>query len=80
MEEVIKPMQKEVRTCASGLELSLTIPQVRTLMHDYLTDHDRGSDLNVKPMTSVNDVLRDSKAARDRNKVRLLSALVRLPT
>ncbi|KAI5455480.1 exocyst subunit, variant 2 [Naganishia albida] len=53
MEEVIKPMQKEVRT----------------LMHDYLTDQDRGSDANSKPLTSINDVLRDSKLARDRHKV-----------
>ncbi|KAJ9101966.1 hypothetical protein QFC20_005115 [Naganishia adeliensis] len=53
MEEVIKPMQKEVRT----------------LMHDYLTDQDRGSDANSKPLTSVNEVLRDSKLARDRHKV-----------
>lgn len=44
-------------------------------MHDYLTDQDRGSDMNVKPMTSINDVLRDSKAARDRNKVGRLSSM-----
>lgn len=38
-------------------------------MHDYLTDQDRGSDANSKPLTSINDVLRDSKLARDRHKV-----------
>lgn len=69
MEEVIKPMQKEVRTLLSCCRDTLTIYQVRTLMHDYLTDQDRGSDLNIKPMTSINDVLRDSKTARDRHKV-----------
>ncbi|KAJ9123257.1 hypothetical protein QFC22_001453 [Naganishia vaughanmartiniae] len=53
MEEVIKPMQKEVRT----------------LMHDYLTDQDRGSDANIKPLTTINDVLRNSKSARDRHKI-----------
>lgn len=38
-------------------------------MHDYLADQDRGSDANSKPLTSVNEVLRDSKLARDRHKV-----------
>lgn len=77
MEEVIKPMQREVSIVYCFITNAELNPQpfdiqVRTLMHDYLTDQDRGSDANIKPLTTINDVLRHSKSARDRHKVRFL--------
>lgn len=52
LEDIVRPIQLEMRT----------------LLHDYLTDRDRGSSMNRKPLMSINEILRDGGSiARDRN-------------
>lgn len=54
-EDFVKPMQKEVRA----------------LLRDYLTDTNRNAASNRKPVSSINDMMRNGKAARDKQRVRL---------
>lgn len=39
-------------------------------MYDYLTDEGKGSVSGRNPISSINEILRDGKFARDRTKVR----------
>ncbi len=50
--EVWKPVQQEVRT----------------LLNNYLTDEVQGSALDRHPLMSINEILRDGKIARDKQK------------
>jgi exocyst complex component 4 len=45
------------------------------LLYDYLTDEEQGSVSGRNPISSINEILRDGKFARDRTKVRF-AALV----
>jgi exocyst complex component 4 len=45
--------------------------QVRALLYDYLTDEDQGSVSGRNPISSINEILRDGKFARDKTKVGL---------
>ena len=45
--------------------------QVRTLIHDYLTDEQQGSITGRNPISSINEILREGRYARDKGKVRL---------
>ncbi|KAG6336133.1 hypothetical protein ID866_2943 [Astraeus odoratus] len=40
--------------------------EVRTLLHDYLTDEERSSTAGRNPITSINEVLREGRFMRDR--------------
>ncbi|GLB35982.1 putative vacuolar-sorting protein 54, of GARP complex [Lyophyllum shimeji] len=42
--------------------------EVRTLIHDYLTDEDQGSVSGRNPISSINEILREGKFTRDRSK------------
>ncbi|KAG5647569.1 hypothetical protein DXG03_008922 [Asterophora parasitica] len=42
--------------------------EVRTLIHDYLTDEDQGSVSGRNPISSINEILREGKFTRDRGK------------
>jgi len=50
--------------------MALTL-QVRTLIHDYLTDEQQGSITGRNPISSINEILREGKYARDKDKVNL---------
>lgn len=50
-------------------KLSCFPSQVRTLLYDYLTDEEQGSVTGRNPISSINEILRDGKFARDRTKV-----------
>ncbi|KAK6906905.1 hypothetical protein I203_100894 [Kwoniella mangroviensis CBS 8507] len=62
----------------SNASTSLTIPvlevwrpvqnEVRTLLRTYLTDESQGSTLDRHPIPTINEVLRDGKWGRDRQK------------
>jgi hypothetical protein len=43
--------------------------KVRTLIQTYLTDEQQGSSSSRNPISSINEILRDGKFNRDRNKV-----------
>lgn len=53
LDDIVKPIQAEMRT----------------LVHDYLTDRDRGSSVNRKPLMPINEILREGKVARDKSQV-----------
>ncbi|KAF5384828.1 hypothetical protein D9615_001370 [Tricholomella constricta] len=42
--------------------------EVRTLIHDYLTDEDQGSVSGRNPISSINEILREGKFTRDKGK------------
>ena len=48
------------------------VEQVRTLLHEYLTEDEDGSIASRNPITSVNEILRNGKTGRDNLKVRAL--------
>ena len=43
--------------------------EIRTLLHEYLNDQDRGSASSRNPISSINEVLREGRFGRDRLKV-----------
>lgn len=60
-------MQQEVSD-VSRCWTMLTLMQVRTMLRSYLFDDAQGSPLDRRSLMSINEVLRDSKIARDRQK------------
>ena len=42
---------------------------MRTLLDDYLSDEEKGAAAGRNPVSSINEVLREAKFLRDRNKV-----------
>ncbi|KAG1757763.1 Sec8 exocyst complex component-specific domain-containing protein [Suillus lakei] len=42
--------------------------EVRTLLHDYLTDEEQGSVAGRNPISSINEVLREGRFTRDKQK------------
>ena len=48
------------------------VEQVRTLLHEYLTEDEDGSIASRNPITSVNEILRNGKIGRDNLKVQSL--------
>lgn len=67
------PIQTEVGDTIFQLFIYILLksPQVRTLIHDYLTDEDQGSVSGRNPISSINEILREGKFTRDRSKVRV---------
>lgn len=55
------------------LQYLMSSLQVRTLLYDYLTNEEQGSVSGRNPISSINEILRDGKFARDRTKVRIRS-------
>ncbi|OCF43069.1 exocyst complex component 4 [Kwoniella heveanensis CBS 569] len=65
-------------TSVSGVSSSFNVPvnevwkpvqqEVRTILRTYLTDESQGSNLDRHPIMSINEVLRDGKVARDKQK------------
>lgn len=52
------------------LQLTGLTLQVRTLLHDYLTDEEQGSVAGRNPISSINETLREGKFVRDKTKAR----------
>ncbi|WVF66723.1 hypothetical protein IAT40_001465 [Kwoniella sp. CBS 6097] len=65
-------------TSVSGVSSSFNVPvnevwkpvqqEVRTILRTYLTDESQGSNLDRHPIMTINEVLRDGKVARDKQK------------
>lgn len=49
----------------------LNVSQVRTLIHDYITDEEQGSVSGRNPISSINEILREGKFTRDKTKAPL---------
>ena len=45
---------------------------MRTLLNDYITDEEQGVVSGRNPVSSINEVLREGKAYRDKSKVSFL--------
>lgn len=43
--------------------------KVRTLLNDYLSDEDKGTAVGRNPVSSINEILRESRFNRERGKV-----------
>ncbi|KAG6911570.1 hypothetical protein DXG01_011872 [Tephrocybe rancida] len=68
--EVWVPVQTEVSPVSPVLHFISKYPmqQVRTLIYDYVTDEDQGSVSGRNPISSINEILREGRFNRDRNK------------
>lgn len=46
--------------------------KVRTLLNDYLSDEEKGMTAGRNPISSINEILRESRFYRDRGKVYMI--------
>lgn len=46
------------------------------MLHDYLTDEERGSVAGRNPISSINEILREGKFNRDKSKARTETSYV----
>ena len=51
---------------------------MRTLIRDYLIDEDQGAGAGRNPISSINEILREGKFTRDKNKVWIIDSLIDL--
>lgn len=65
------PIQAEVRQqTLITLHSLIQYAQVRTLLNDYITDEEQGAVSGRNPISSINEVLREGRYARDKAKAR----------
>jgi exocyst complex component 4 len=67
--DVWLPIQAEVCSTVIPFNKIQSDLQVRTLLHDYLTDEEQSSVAGRNPISSINEILREGRFTRDKQKV-----------
>lgn len=69
--DVWLPIQAEVCSAVIFINKMPSDSQIRTLLHDYLTDEEQSSVAGRNPISSINEILREGRFTRDKQKVRV---------